>query len=136
MREHRRPRARKLLDERADDRRQGNLTEIAQRKARDGDAHLHAGNDAAKVADELLDDFRARVALLDKLANARKPDRNQRKFGRREKSVHADQENDAEDVERAHRRKALTAQEFAVQGNSNKRDSATGEIRGRRCSCS
>ena len=68
------------------------------------DAHLHAGDDAAEVADEQFDDFGAGVALFDKLANARKPHRDQRKFRSREKGVHADQENDAENVERAHRR--------------------------------
>ncbi len=60
---------------------------------------------------QLLDDFGARVALFDELANARKPDGHQREFRGGEKGVHADQENDAEDVERAHRLNSLTAQD-------------------------
>ena len=115
MGEHRRPGAREALDEGADDGGQSDFAEISERQTGDGDADLNAGNHAAEVADEMLDDFRARVALLDELANAREPDGDQRKFGGREKGVHADQENDAEDVQRAHRPKSLTAKSRHVR---------------------
>ena len=81
------------------------FAKIAKRKAGDRDAHLDAGDDAAEIADEQFDNL-ARASPFDKLANARKADGNQRKFRGRKKGIHADQENDAEDVERAHRRRS------------------------------
>src|ERR1700722_3630315 len=97
MGQDRRPGAGKTLYERPDDRGQSDFAEIAEREAGDGNANLHTGNDSTQVADEVFDDFGAGVALFDQLADTRKPDGDQRKFRRREKRVHADQENDAED---------------------------------------
>src|SRR5277367_412646 len=52
MLDDRRPGASYMLDQGPDNRRQGDFAEIAQRKAGDGDPDLHAGNDAAEIADQ------------------------------------------------------------------------------------
>src|SRR5215472_14127256 len=50
----------------------------------------------------MLDNFGARITLLDKLTNAGKPDGNERELRCREETVHADEKDHAEDVERSH----------------------------------
>ena len=80
--------------------------------------HLHAGNDAAEIADQLLDDFRARVALFDKLAHAGQADGDEREFGGGEKRVHADQEQHAEDVERRHAAAGPSLRKIVGRGSS------------------
>src|SRR5580658_4669654 len=111
MLDDRSPGAGYVFDEGPDNRGQGDFAEIAQRKAGDGDPDLHAGNDAAEIADQQFNNLGAGVALFDQLANARKPDGDQREFGSRKKRVHANQKDDAENVERAHRWNTLTARD-------------------------
>jgi hypothetical protein len=62
------------------------------------------------------------------LPHARKPDRHERKLRRREEGVHADQENNAKEMESAHRPEALKTRVSANSGDSNKTECATGEI--------
>jgi hypothetical protein len=104
-----RPRARESLDERAHDRSQRYFAEIAERKAGDCHADLHAGHHAAQIADQVLDDFGAGITVLDQLSHPRKAHRDERKLRRSEERVHGNQENDAEQVQRAHRTKPFIA---------------------------
>ena len=102
MRDQRRPGPANLLDQRAQNARKRDLAQIAQRKAGERDAHLHAGNHAAEIAEQLLDNFGARDRLSDQLPDARKAHGDERKLRGGEKRVHADQKQDAEDVQGAH----------------------------------
>lgn len=71
------------------------LAEIAKREACQSDSDLYAGNDRAHVGDQKLDDARAHVTLLNELANARMPNRDERKFDGGKKCVNGDEgEND------------------------------------------
>src|SRR6185437_9955744 len=71
-------------------RRQCDLSQISKREAGNGDADLHARHDPTEIPEELFDDLGARIALFHKLTNARKPDGNEREFGRGKKCVYAD----------------------------------------------
>ena len=102
-----RPRPRNLLDERRRNRSQRDLAEVAKRQAGDRDADLHAGNDAAEIGEQRFDDFGARIALFDELADARKPHGDERKLRRGEKRVHADEQKHREELKGNHRAAGL-----------------------------
>ena len=92
VRDDRRPRPRDRCDERRQNSGERDFAEIAEEQARDRDADLNAGNDAAEVAEQTFDDFGARVARFDELADARSRDGDERKFRGGEECVHADEE--------------------------------------------
>ena len=102
VRDHGGPRARDRLHERAENSSERDFSEIAERKAGESDAHLHAGDDASEIGEQGLDDFGASVALLDELANAGLADGDQRKFGGGEEGVDADERENREKLQGDH----------------------------------
>src|SRR5690348_1598420 len=105
MRHHGGPRSRHFLNEGPQNRGQGDFSQIPEREAGNRDADLHSGNDATEIAEEMLDDPGARIALFHKLANTRQPDGNESELGCREKRVYANQQKYAEKMKGAHRAK-------------------------------
>jgi hypothetical protein len=63
---------------------------------------LDGGNDSANVSEERLYDFRARVAGVNKLADARAANGDERKFSGGEEGVHSHEEEDGEEMEDNH----------------------------------
>ena len=57
----------------------------------------------SSVPQQQLDNFRAGVAYLDELTDARAADGDERKFSRGEKSIHSNEEEDREKMEENHR---------------------------------
>ena len=98
VRRQRRPRTRNRQQQRAQHFRQGHFPEIPQRQTRQGNSHLHSGHDPRQIAQQLFHDFRPRVALLHKLADARLAHRHQRKFRSGEKCVDTNQRENSEEL--------------------------------------
>src|SRR6185437_8585356 len=98
----RRPGPRNLGHGGGDDTDERRLAKIAEQKAGNRDADLHAGNDAAHIGEERFHNAGARVAALDELAHAREPHRHERKLGGRKKGVDADQQENREKLQRDH----------------------------------
>jgi len=116
MRDDRGPRARYRLDKRREGVGEGPFAKVAEQKARDGDADLDAGDDAGEVGDEDFDDFGARVALLDELADAREAHGHEREFGGGEEGVEADEKENDEESENDHRGAAFTGDPCFARG--------------------
>lgn len=72
------------------------FTDVAESKASEGDADLHAGDDAAEVGEEVFNDFGAGISLLRELADAGVAHGDHGKFSGREKRVDEDQAEDAD----------------------------------------
>ncbi len=87
VREDDRAAAGKPVDQRAEHLRERRFAQSADAEAGQGDADLHAGDDPVELTEELLDDARARVAVLHELAHARDAHGNQGKFRGGEKRV-------------------------------------------------
>jgi hypothetical protein len=67
--------------------RKRHFSESSNGQAREGDAQLHAGNDAMQVTEEHFDDFGLSVAASYELANAGKPDSDKRELHRGEEAI-------------------------------------------------
>ena len=84
-------------DQRAQDRSQRGLPERAKSQAGERDPHLNAGNHPVQLANQLQNNLRAKSALIHQLPHARQPHRDQRKFHRREKSIHGHESEQSEE---------------------------------------
>ena len=82
--------------------REGALADDAQGEAGDGDANLYAAEDTVEVAEKLLDNEGAGVALLDELLDASDADGNESELGGHEEGVEAGEEEDAEEAKEEH----------------------------------
>ena len=109
VRYHRRPRPRDRRNQRTQERGKGKFPDVSEQEARDGDADLHAGNHAAQVTQQMLDDLGARVAFFHQLTHARKPNGDQGKFRRGKECVHADEKQNNEKSKNNHCVAAFTA---------------------------
>ena len=103
VRDQRGPRATNFLHQRAQNAGECDFAQIPERKARERDAHLHAGNHPAQIGKQAFDDLRARVALFHQLTYARLPHGNQREFSGGEKRVDAHQRQHREKLQGDHR---------------------------------
>lgn len=97
------PRTRDIRDERAEDVRERDFTDIAEEQADDGDSNLNSRDHTIEVSEKRFDDSRPGVALFDQLVDAGGTDSDERKFGRGEKGVDKDEEKDTSEVKDDHR---------------------------------
>ena len=78
------------------------FSEKPQADGGEGDTHLHAGNNAFEMRDEILHDARVGISTFYQLAHAGKAHGDQRKLRRGEKRVDANQRQDAEQADEDH----------------------------------
>ena len=82
---------RNVCNQRAQQRGKRSLTERSQSQTRERNAHLHSGDDAIEVPEQIEHNPRARIARLHQLPDARKPHGDKGELHGREKSVHGHQ---------------------------------------------
>jgi len=82
---------RKICNQRAQQPGKRSLTQRSQSKTGERYAHLHSGNNAVEVPEQIKHNPRARVARLHQLADTRKPHGDEGKLHGREESVHGHQ---------------------------------------------
>jgi len=104
------------LEAAKEDLRKGALSDHTKGKAGDGDADLHARENAVEIAQKLLDNHGAGVALLDELLDAGDAHGDQGELGGDEEGVEAGEKEDAEKAEEEHSRGILTVRMDAGKG--------------------
>jgi len=84
--------------------RERHFSEGADGQARNGDAQLHAGNDAMQVTEEDFDDFGLGIAASHKLANTREPNSDKGELYCGEEAIQGYQNQYTNQADQKHRR--------------------------------